>query len=259
MALNQFEAGFQSNTTIHAAFWIYKPDFSFDPHGKEVMINVNNLQYIEVDQPTIRMSQITNIAINAGVLTVTGNNSFQANMNAALINGLQNATFLNGKIVPVSTATGTAFTAALPTITAPISSVEVSSDVLTITARQNWVVGMTVTFSGLVNATFLNGQTVTITSVSQNFSDPSGYASFTAAFTNADYGTAGCGSGNDIGLATLNTNGYSAADSGTVTDPSARKVWLFYGETNVSTSQHPRELIGVAAQAFITDMEALFG
>jgi hypothetical protein len=118
---------------------------------------------------------------------------------------------------------------------------------------------MTVTFSGLVNATFLNGQTVTITSVSQNPSNPSGYASFTASFTHANYGTATCGAGNEIGLATLNTDGYSAADSGTVTDPASRKVWLFYGETNVSTSQHPRELNGIAAQAFITDMEALFG
>jgi len=258
MALNQFEAGFQLNTTIHAAFWIYKPDFTFDPHGKEVMINVNGLQYLEADQPTIRMPQITNIAIAGGILTVTGVNTFQANMNAALINGLTNATFLNGKIVNVSTATPQQFTATMPAITAPVSAVEVMSNVLTVTARQDWVVGMTVTFSGLVNATFLNGQTVTIASVSKNPSDPSGYASFTAPFTHADYGTAGCGASGDVGLATLNTNGYSNADSGTVTDPAARKVWLFYSETNYSPAQAPRQLIGVAAQAFITDMEALF-
>jgi hypothetical protein len=259
MPLNQFETGFQLNTTIHAAWWIYKPDFSFDPRGKEVMINTNGLQYLEADQPTIRMPQITNIAISGGLLTVTGTNTFQANMNAALINGLQNATFLNGKIVPVSTATPQSFTATMPTITAPVTAVEIVSNVLHITARQDWVPGMTVTFSGLVNATFLNSQTVTIVSVSQNPSDPSGYASFTAAFTHADYGTATCGAGNEIGLVTLNTNGWNSADSGKVIDPAARKVWLFYNETNVSTSQHPRELNGIAAQAFITDMEALFG
>jgi len=147
----------------------------------------------------------------------------------------------------------------MPVIKADVSAVEIVSNVLTVTARQQWVPGMTVTFSGMVNATFLNGQTVTISSVSRNFSDPSGYGSFTAAFTHADYGTAACGAGNEIGTAVLNTNGYSSPDSGKVFDPAARKVWLFYGETNVSTSQHPRELNGVAAQAFITDMEALFG
>src|SRR5271156_2970165 len=187
MPLNAYEAGFQKNTTIHAAFWIYKPDFNFDPKGKEIMVNVNNLQYIEANQPTIRMPQITNIAIAGGNLTVTGVNTFQPNFNAALINGLANATFLNGVIVPVSSATPQQFTATMPTITAPVQEIQIVSDVLTVTARQQWVIGMTVTFSGLVNATFLNGQTVTILSVSQNFSDPSGYGSFTASFTNPDY------------------------------------------------------------------------
>jgi len=254
MPLNAYEAGWQLNTTIHAAFWIYKPDFTFDPKGKEIMVNVNNLQYIEANQPTIRMPQITNIAITGGLLTITGVNTFQPSMSAALINGLQNATFLNGVIVPVSGATPTSITATAPTIVAPVTEIQIISDVLTVTARQQWVVGMTVTFSGLVNATFLNGQTVTITSVSQNFYDPSGYASFTAAFTNADYGPS-----NEIGTAILNTNGYTNADSGTVTDPRERTVWLYYDETSVSTSQRAYELHGIAAQAFIDDMEALFG
>lgn len=259
MPLNSFEAGFQKNTTISAAFWIYKPDFTFDQKGKEIMVNVNDLQYLEVNQPTIRMPQITNIAINGGLLTVTGVNSFQPNFNAAIINGLRNATFLNGMIVPVSSATPQQFTATMPTITAPVTDVMVASNVLTVIARQEWVVGMTATFSNLVNATFLNGQTVTITSVSLNPSYPSGYATFTAAFTHADYGTGSCGAGNEIGLVTLNTNGYNVADSGNVSDPKERTVWLYYNETNVSTSQRAYELHGIAAQAFIDDMEALFG
>jgi len=254
MPVNAYESGFQSNTTIHAAFWIYKPDFSYDPKGKEQMVNVNLLQYVEADQPTIRMPAISSISISGGVLTIVGQNNFQKNMNAALINGLQNATFLNGLIVPISNPTQTQITAVMPVIKADIASVEIISNVLTITARQQWVPGMTVTFSGLVNATFLNGQTVTITSVSRNFSDPSGYGSFTANFTYADYTFE-----NEIGTAILNTNGYSNTDSGVVYDPASRKVWLFYAESNVSTSQHPRELNGIAAQAFITDMEALFG
>ena len=142
----------------------------------------------------------------------------------------------------------------MPVITADVAQVQLTSNVLTITADQQWVPGMTVTFSGLVNATFLNGQTVTILTVSKNFANPSGYGSFTASFTAADYPAE-----QEIGVATLNTNGYSNADAGKVFDPAARKVWLYYGESNVSTSQHPRELNGIAAQAFITDMEGLFG
>jgi len=253
MPVNAYQAGFQSNTTIDAAFWLYKPDFSFDPKGKEVMINVNGIQYIEATQPKIRMPAITSISIAAGVLTVTGVNTFQNNMNAAILNGLQNATFLDGEIVPIQQATPQLFTATMPVISADVSQVSVASNVLTVTARQIWVPGMTVTFANLVNATFLNGQTVTILTVSRNFSDPSGYASFTAAFTHADYVAE-----NEIGSAVLNTNGYTNTEVGTVTDPSDRTVWLFYADTNVSTSQHPRELHGVAAQAFIDDMEALF-
>src|SRR5271154_4993733 len=259
MPLNAYEAGFQNNTTITQAFWHYKPDFTFQQEGKEIGVNINRLQYFEFNQPTIRMPQITNIAINAGVLTVTGVNTFQSNFQAAIINGLQNATFLNGLIVPVNSATPQAFMATMPAIIAPVTDVMVASDVLTVTAPQQWVVGMTVTFSGLVNATFLNGQTVTITSVSRNFADPSGYASFTAAFVNADYGTGGCGAGNEIGLATLNTNGYSSADFGNVSDPKERTVWLYYDQTSVSDSQRAYILKGLPAQAFINDIEALFG
>lgn len=42
--------GFQSNTTISAAFWIYKPDPALDPTGREIFVNVNNVQKIEATQ-----------------------------------------------------------------------------------------------------------------------------------------------------------------------------------------------------------------
>lgn len=258
MAVNAFQTGFQLNTTIHAAFWIYKPDFTYDALGKEIMVNVNGLQYVEANQAVVKMQNLTNISISGGVLTVTGVNSFLAGQEAALLNGLQNALFLDGIIVPVSTVTPTTITATMPAIVASVSNVMVVSNVLTVTANNNFVVGMTVTFSGLVNATFLNGQTVTITSVSHNFSDPSGFASFTANFGIADYAAGGCGMGNDIGFATLNTNGYSNADSGSVSDPKSRSVWLYYDLTNVTTSERAYILHGVAAQKFIIDMEDLF-
>ncbi len=40
-------SGFQKNTTIHAAFWIYKPDPAIIPPGKEVMVEINSLQFLE--------------------------------------------------------------------------------------------------------------------------------------------------------------------------------------------------------------------
>jgi|SRR5271157_1385797 len=257
MAVNAYKTGFQNNTTIHAAFWFFKPDFTYQQEGKQLGVNINRLQYYEFNQPVIRTPLITNIAINAGVLTVTGVTTFQSNFSAAL-SGLQTATFLNGLIVPVNNATPQAFMATMPVIAAPVTAIEIASNVLTVTARQQWVVGMTVTFSGLVNATFLNAQTVTITSVSQDFSDPSGYASFTAAFAHADYGTAGCGASNEVGLATLNTSGYNAADTGNAIDPKERTAWLYYDQTSVSDSQRAYILKGIPAQAFIYDMDALF-
>ena len=44
------QSGFQSNTTIHAAFWWYKPDPSLDPIGREIMIEVNGIQKVESNQ-----------------------------------------------------------------------------------------------------------------------------------------------------------------------------------------------------------------
>jgi hypothetical protein len=40
------QSGFQAQTTIHAAFWWYKPDPT-DLTGREVMVEVNSLQFLE--------------------------------------------------------------------------------------------------------------------------------------------------------------------------------------------------------------------
>jgi hypothetical protein len=42
--------GFQSNTTIQTALWMYKPDPAVDPTGKQFFINLNQVQYIETAQ-----------------------------------------------------------------------------------------------------------------------------------------------------------------------------------------------------------------
>lgn len=41
------QSGFQKNTTIHAAFWWYKPDPSANPPGREIMQEVNTIQRVE--------------------------------------------------------------------------------------------------------------------------------------------------------------------------------------------------------------------
>lgn len=44
------QSGFQTNTTIHAAFWFYIPDPSAVPPGKEIIQEVNGLQRVESTQ-----------------------------------------------------------------------------------------------------------------------------------------------------------------------------------------------------------------
>ncbi len=64
--------------------------------------------------------------------------------------------------------------------TAQITQVAVASNVLTITANNNFAVGVMVAFNSVATATFLNGQTVTILTVSAT--------EFTANFRHADHG-----------------------------------------------------------------------
>jgi len=39
--------GFQQNSTITSAFWFYIPDPSLIPPGKEILVEVNSILYIE--------------------------------------------------------------------------------------------------------------------------------------------------------------------------------------------------------------------
>lgn len=165
--------GFQSNTTITSAFWIYKPDPLTAQGGKVTLVEVNNIQYIEANTEVVLASVAsTSVANNVVTINVTGNS------------------------------------------TGAIRA------------------GQIIILRGLTTSTFLNGQLLTVGSVSSS--------SFTANFTNANYGTA------------------AEAAGALVIDTTHRQVSIYYGETSVSTSQQPRKLEGQVAARFMYDMEALF-
>lgn len=103
-------SGFQSNTTIHAAFWIYKPDPTVDPVSKEEFIEVNSIQRIEANAANI-LSAISSTQVNQNVLTVTTSTTQMRVNQQVILSGLTNSTLLNGEVVLISTLTPTSFTA----------------------------------------------------------------------------------------------------------------------------------------------------
>jgi hypothetical protein len=102
-----------------------------------------------------------------------------------------------------------------------IASVQIvsSTSTLTISAANSLPVGAQVTFQNLGAATFLNGQTVTITSASPN--------GFTATFAHSDYGPTSetNGTANPLGVAVQNASSNTfqyetaVASAGTATTP----------------------------------------
>lgn len=90
---------------------------------------------------------------------------------------------------------------------ATITNVALATNVVTITAVNTFSVGENVSFSGLTTATFLNGQSATVTGVTGT--------TFTAAFTHADYP--------------------SAADTGTATGVVYQLVFNWIGTVASST------------------------
>jgi len=163
--------GFQANTTIHAAFWIYKPDPATQPQEKEQFIEINSLQKIE-SNPEVILGNIQSVTVLSNVVTLTvDSTSNMRKTQRIILTGLTNADFLNRAVA---------------------------------------------------NATVQDSVTITF------------------PFTTADYGPA------------AEPAGAQALDAGD------RKVWLYYAETNISTSQTPQTLTGTAAALFVYDMEALF-
>lgn len=165
------QSGFQANSTIHSAWWIFRPDPTVDPVSKETFVEVNGIQYIEA--------------------------------NAAVV-------------------------------LASISATQVAANVVTVTVTTTGQMRPTqiVILSGLTNSTFLNGQRLTITSITPT--------SFNASFTNANYGP-------------------TAEPAGAqVIDTTHRMCSLYYAETSIATTQQPRKLEGPVAAQFLFDMESLF-
>jgi len=96
-------SGFQANTTIHAAFWIYKPDPTINSTDKEQFIQVNGLQKIEAT-PEVILGSVTSVQVTSNVLTVTLSSVAGIRANQPIIFvGLGNATFLNGTVAFVTT------------------------------------------------------------------------------------------------------------------------------------------------------------
>ena len=117
-----------------------------------------------------------------GVLELAGSGSFSFASNA-----------------PAVAAAGEAYgSLRARSVRATITNIAITSNVLTVTANNDFEAGEIVNLSGLTTATFLNNQTVTVVTP--------GVSTFTAAYTHADYA--------------------SAADTGTATGYS---LWALYG------------------------------
>lgn len=147
---------------------------------------------------------VTNIEIVNNVLTVTANIDVPLFDNeippagepvkfvnlTTVISPPTPVSFLNGKTVTVLTASSTQFTAIF-TDSALITLVaEDAGNLLTITCANDFMPGVTVQFSGLLNATYLNGVTVTIlTATGTQFTalDPTAHGLYVA---NAEQATA---------------------------------------------------------------------
>lgn len=323
--------GFQLNTTIHAAFWIYKPDQTLEPTGRETIVEVNRLQYIESNFPVVLADDITSVTIAGGVLTLSGGTGFgllKPGM-VVILDGFEDAFFLNGDVFRVATVSPTQATFNNFKLISDITASSIVNGVLTVVGNNKFVAGMTVILNGMAEP-FLNGQTVTVLSATDaqftatspfnfnltsvnaatgsppqftvyngtitggagnayagyyftisGFANPTNNGTFlvtastttTLTLVNANgvaetnAGTASgsypnptyaCETSPDTGTATLVAYSTTAETEGQVIDPSTRKVWLFYAETNVSTSQAPRVMEGVGASKFMLDMEALF-
>lgn len=103
--------GFQANTTIHAAFWIYKPDPTYDPISKEEFIEVNSIQRVECNgQVTLSTIPSVQVASNLLTVTVAGTSGLRVSQ-LVIFYGLTNATFLNGQVVYINSVGANTFTA----------------------------------------------------------------------------------------------------------------------------------------------------
>src|SRR5208282_1474191 len=103
---------------------------------------------------------VTNVVVASNVLTVTVDNTLlpvSSVPQSVKLVGLGNALFLNGKKVLVTTTSPTEFSATFVD-NSYVTQVSVVGTTLTVVCANDFQPGMTVEFSSLLFATFLNGQ-----------------------------------------------------------------------------------------------------
>jgi hypothetical protein len=173
-------------------------------------------------------SAVATVEIVNNLLTVTANNTLLPTSPApATIKfvGLGNAAFLNGQQVTVLTSSPTGFTATYVS-NAYVTNIEIEGTTLTVLCANNFQPGMTIEFSGLLAATFLNGQSVIVDTIIYGGS-PTAPIGFTATFAFGsppiDYPSLA-----DSGTAAV-TNYPLTADLGTI---------AFFPATSISIAQY---------------------
>jgi hypothetical protein len=127
---------------------------------------------------------VTDVQIVNNLLTATVSNTFlPVTPTPATIKfvGLGNAQFLNGQQVTVLTSSPTGFTATYVS-NAYVTNVQIVGTTLTVLYANNFQPNMTVEFSGLLDATFLNGQQVVVDTIIYGGS-PTVAIGFTATFS----------------------------------------------------------------------------
>lgn len=128
--------GFQSNTTITSAFWIYKPDPLTSQAGKETFVEVNNIQYIEANLEVL-LGNIVSTSVANNILTVNYTSTTAGtirNGQVLILSGLTTSTFLNGALLTVSVVSPTSFNAVF--VNANYSTTADTGDVVDTTHRQ---------------------------------------------------------------------------------------------------------------------------
>jgi len=144
---------------------------------------------------------ITAFSITGDVVTFTGNNNFVVG-NVFEVTGLTVGIYLNNQSFTVLSA--------VPSATFPLTQVQVTTNVVTVTALNNLIAGQTVTFNNVASASFLNGVTATVLA-----SGLSG-TQFEVDLTNPDYGPT-ADSGNVVIVGSW-TASFMHADVGATTD-----------------------------------------
>jgi hypothetical protein len=105
------QSGFQANSTIHSAWWIFRPDPTVDPVSKETIVEVNGIQYIEANAAVVLASvSATQVTSNVVTATVTTTGQMRPGQ-IVILSGLTNSTFLNGQLLTITSTTPTSFAA----------------------------------------------------------------------------------------------------------------------------------------------------